>query len=92
MLFTISKKVIIEVEAICRTFLWSGSDHPSSNSHVAWDMVCLPYDKGGLNLRNFLLWNRAVVLSNYGLLIRRRIGYGYSGFTPITLKIKQYGT
>lgn len=61
-LFVIPKNVIKEVEVVCRIFLWSGSAQFSSKSPVAWDRVCPPYEQGGLNIRNFQVWNMVTVL------------------------------
>lgn len=56
------KKLIREVEAVCRNFLWTGLERLSKKPLVAWEVVCAPYKTGGLNIKNFVQWNRFVVL------------------------------
>ncbi|CAJ2661953.1 unnamed protein product [Trifolium pratense] len=53
------KKVIHKINAICRSFLWSGGAVITRKSLVSWDHVCAPKAKGGLNLISLEEWNRA---------------------------------
>lgn len=56
--FCLPKKVMKQVETLCRTFLWTGSTYASRKSLVAWQGVCLPKSYGGLNIRNLALWGQ----------------------------------
>lgn len=56
-LFIIPKKVIKEVECVCRNFLWTGLDGKSQKSPIAWENVCKPFKYGGHNIRRLALWN-----------------------------------
>ncbi|CAJ2669420.1 unnamed protein product [Trifolium pratense] len=53
------KKVIHKIDAICRSFLWTGGAVVTSKSPVAWKHVCAPKAQGGLNLLSLEEWNRA---------------------------------
>ncbi|XP_058782828.1 uncharacterized protein LOC131657447 [Vicia villosa] len=55
----IPKAVIGRVEAICRSFLWSGTDTITRKSPVSWQKVCTPKNRGGLNIIALYNWNRA---------------------------------
>jgi hypothetical protein len=48
------KKVIHKINAICRSFLWSGGTVITRKSLVAWDHVCASKAQGGLNLISLL--------------------------------------
>lgn len=61
-LFIVPKKIVKEVEVICRRFLWSGADLHSSKASIAWDTVCQPLKFGGINLKHFTTWNHATIL------------------------------
>ncbi|XP_058766697.1 uncharacterized protein LOC131640300 [Vicia villosa] len=50
--FPIPKAVIHKIEAIGRSFIWSGSHDVTRKSHVAWRTVCRPYSQGSLNIIN----------------------------------------
>ncbi|XP_074283223.1 uncharacterized protein LOC141607771 [Silene latifolia] len=41
-IFVISKTVIGKIEAICRGYLWHGSELKESRSLVAWEKICKP--------------------------------------------------
>lgn len=60
--FILPKKVIKKVEAICQNFLWNCLEGGSKKAAVAWDTLCSDYLCGGLGLKNFEIWNKAVVL------------------------------
>lgn len=58
--FILPKSVIDELNAICRKFLWSGTDLSSKVPLVSWKTVCHPYKEGGLAIRNIETSNKAV--------------------------------
>ncbi|XP_019226216.1 PREDICTED: uncharacterized protein LOC109207700 [Nicotiana attenuata] len=60
-IFLLPKKVMKMVEAICRSFLWTGTSSVSKKALVSWEKVCLPQVVGGLNVMNMVYWNKAVV-------------------------------
>lgn len=45
--FPLPKGVLHNIEAICRSFLWSNSDTVTRKSPVAWEKVCTPKRQGG---------------------------------------------
>ncbi|XP_021721357.1 uncharacterized protein LOC110688913 [Chenopodium quinoa] len=60
-IFILPKKILKEVEARFRCFLWTGSSAPAKKSLVAWNNVCLPKVCGGWNLLSLPEWNKAAV-------------------------------
>ena len=40
-IIVLPKKVIKEIQIICRNFLWTGLDANSRKARVAWDTICL---------------------------------------------------
>ena len=60
-LFILPKKIIKQIEAICRNFLWSQSTNYHKTPQVTWDTICKPKAQGGLGIHNFHLWNIAVI-------------------------------
>lgn len=58
------KQVIHCVEAVCRSFLWTGMDKVTRKSPVAWKSVCKPKKNGGLNLIDMMTWNKACMVKN----------------------------
>ncbi|XP_019235766.1 PREDICTED: uncharacterized protein LOC109216090 [Nicotiana attenuata] len=60
-LFIIPVKVLKIIEAICRSFIWSGSNTITKKAYVSWDRMCTPKSAGGMNLINFLLWNKVAI-------------------------------
>lgn len=60
-IFLLPKKVIRELEAICRKFLWSGSNE-GRRAPIAWSTVCSPKCIGGFRIKDFISWNKVGVL------------------------------
>ncbi|XP_058783955.1 uncharacterized protein LOC131658705 [Vicia villosa] len=54
-------KVLNEITAIQRKFLWSGSDFKRSINWVSWEIVCKPIDEGGLGVKNVEVLNVALL-------------------------------
>ncbi|XP_058734199.1 uncharacterized protein LOC131605929 [Vicia villosa] len=61
MCFPIPKTVIHKIEAICRAFVWTGTDK-SRKSPIAWTRVCSSIKNGGMNLIHMETWNRVAML------------------------------
>jgi hypothetical protein len=59
--FPLPKQVIKQIEAICRSFLWSGKDEISRKVPVAWEKICEPKISGGLNVISLIEWNQATI-------------------------------
>ncbi|XP_019266370.1 PREDICTED: uncharacterized protein LOC109243825 [Nicotiana attenuata] len=55
-IFPLPKKVIQQVEAMCRKFLWTGDTGSSKKALVAWNKLCRPKTKGGLNVTDLNTW------------------------------------
>nr|XP_009776653.1 PREDICTED: uncharacterized protein LOC104226374 [Nicotiana sylvestris] len=56
--FPLPKKIIQMVEGICKRFLWTGDTNSSKEALVAWEKMCRPKSKGGLNITDLSTWNR----------------------------------
>uniref|UniRef100_A0A803PKT9 Reverse transcriptase zinc-binding domain-containing protein n=1 Tax=Cannabis sativa TaxID=3483 RepID=A0A803PKT9_CANSA len=55
------KKVIKEIEAICRSFLWIVKDMMAGAGCISWEKICTPKREGGLGIMNIALWNIAAM-------------------------------
>ncbi|XP_060170471.1 uncharacterized protein LOC132601403 [Lycium barbarum] len=56
------KKVMKLIDAVCRSFLWTGMGKISKKALVSWEKICQPQAAGGLNVIHMGLWNKAVIL------------------------------
>lgn len=54
--------IIKLIERIQRQCLWRGSSDNSRQSLAAWNLVCLPKNKGGLGVLNLKVQNEALLL------------------------------
>ncbi|XP_021769724.1 uncharacterized protein LOC110733966 [Chenopodium quinoa] len=60
-IFVLPKKVLKEIEARFRVFLWTGKCNPSKKALVSWFQVCLPKVSEGWNLISLYEWNLAAI-------------------------------
>uniref|UniRef100_A0A803Q484 Reverse transcriptase zinc-binding domain-containing protein n=1 Tax=Cannabis sativa TaxID=3483 RepID=A0A803Q484_CANSA len=60
-IFILPKKLLKDIEATCRSFLWKGTQDGAGSGLVAWDYVCRPKAAGGLGFRNVQHWNMATL-------------------------------
>uniref|UniRef100_A0A803Q7H7 Reverse transcriptase zinc-binding domain-containing protein n=1 Tax=Cannabis sativa TaxID=3483 RepID=A0A803Q7H7_CANSA len=58
------KRVIADVEAVCRSFLWKGQSAMASPGSVAWGNMCKPKKAGGIGFMSIHEWNKAAVIKN----------------------------
>ncbi|XP_074266942.1 uncharacterized protein LOC141590236 [Silene latifolia] len=77
-IFILPKTMISKIEAICRKYLWHGTDHKESPSLVSWDQICKPRKQGGLGVKDFHVWNLATVrnMEHYSITL------GYQWLNP----------
>jgi hypothetical protein len=69
-LFHLSRSVAARLEKLQQDFLWGGLGEESKFHLVRWSKVCSPISDGGLGIRNFLLFNHALLgkwLWRYGI-------------------------
>lgn len=59
--FPMPSAVLKQVASLCRNFLWAKAEGSSSKPLVAWKMVCLPKNLGGLGLFSLAEWNMALL-------------------------------
>ncbi|XP_077237235.1 uncharacterized protein LOC143878904 [Tasmannia lanceolata] len=57
--FNLPQSSINEIECICRTFLWSGSNSKKCYHPVAWEVICQTKEEGGIGIRRLLDLNKA---------------------------------
>lgn len=60
--FIIPQGCINKIESLCSRFLWSGNVDNPKTVKVSGKSCCLPMDEGGLGLRRFSIWNKALCL------------------------------
>ncbi|XP_058746559.1 uncharacterized protein LOC131619487 [Vicia villosa] len=56
-----AKCVIKHIEAVCRSFIWSGGAEITRKAPVAWDKMCEPKNSGYLNITALNEWNVATL-------------------------------
>lgn len=71
-IFVLPKKIMKEVDAIMRTFLWSGASMRRATAKVAWSDVCTPKAEGGLGIPNMVVANRAYMTKHVWNLAKKK--------------------
>ncbi|GKB52217.1 putative reverse transcriptase domain-containing protein [Tanacetum coccineum] len=66
--FILPSRVLCDLEQIMRGFLCS-QDMQKGKSKVAWEVVCLPKDEGGLGLRRLDYFDKALMVSHIWKLL-----------------------
>ena len=54
----ILRKFSLAIEKIQKTFLWTGVENQKRLPLIAWENVCMPFEKGGLGLRRITTMNK----------------------------------
>ncbi|XP_070035530.1 uncharacterized protein [Nicotiana tomentosiformis] len=71
-IFMLPKKITKLIEAICRSFLWTGNNNISKKALLAWEKVCQPRSAGGFNVMDIGLWNKAAVSKQFWNLCKEK--------------------
>lgn len=59
--FKIPKCIIDGIEKMCRSFFWGQKEDERKLAWVAWEKMFLPKKDGGMGIRNFEVFNRALL-------------------------------
>jgi len=70
--FVLPKKITKLIEAMCRSFLWTGEGSISKKALLAWEKVCLPKSAGGFNIMNIAVWNKAAICKQFWNLCKEK--------------------
>ncbi|XP_060210676.1 uncharacterized protein LOC132637634 [Lycium barbarum] len=71
-IFILPKRVMKLVDAVCRSFLWSGKGEVTKKELVSWARICLPKSAGGQNVMNICLWNKAAVIKQLWAIVDKK--------------------
>ncbi|GJY29993.1 putative RNA-directed DNA polymerase, eukaryota, reverse transcriptase zinc-binding domain protein [Tanacetum coccineum] len=67
--FVIPTRVLLDIEQIMRNFLWCPGTSSKGKAKVAWEVVCLPKNEGGLGVRRLDHFNSALMVSHIWKLL-----------------------
>ncbi|XP_022030437.1 uncharacterized protein LOC110931348 [Helianthus annuus] len=71
--FILPNRVILELEALMRNFLWSqDSAFQKGRAKVSWKAICVPKFEGGLGIRRIRDVNKALMTAHIWSIISRR--------------------
>ncbi|XP_055830987.1 uncharacterized protein LOC129900029 [Solanum dulcamara] len=60
-IFLLPKRVMKEIIAICRNFIWSGQVNSNQAPLIALERICATKREGGLGIQDRLKWNEAAI-------------------------------
>lgn len=83
----VPKHIINDIRVICRKFIGS-TKHPP----IVWDTLARPRDDGGWGLKDLNAWNKALLEQSVWKIQEKRIHFGLSGLTTITVTWALYGS
>lgn len=64
-IFSLPVGIGAAVDQICRSFLWTGGEGCQGKAKVAWSQVCYPRQQGGLDFKEVLSWNKALIFQYF---------------------------
>ena len=86
-LFRVPSRVVDKLVRLQRRFLWGGGPEKNKIAWIRWETVCLPEEKGGLDIKNFNLallakwkWN---LFQHQGELWARVLESKYGGWRSL---------
>ncbi|GKB85769.1 RNA-directed DNA polymerase, eukaryota, reverse transcriptase zinc-binding domain protein, partial [Tanacetum coccineum] len=69
--FVLPTRVLLDIEQLMRGFLWCQGSMHKGKAKVAWDVVCLLKDEGGLGVKHLDLFKKALMTSHVWKLLLR---------------------
>ncbi|GJY74743.1 reverse transcriptase domain, reverse transcriptase zinc-binding domain protein [Tanacetum coccineum] len=89
--FTLPTSVLLNIEQILRHFLWCHGSSGKGKSKVAWEIVCLPKEEGGLGIRRLECFNLALMATHvWKLLILKESLWGWINILSLRPIIRRF--
>ncbi|GJR89610.1 uncharacterized protein Tco_0213621 [Tanacetum coccineum] len=70
--FLLPKRITDDIEQAMRGFLWCQGEMKKGRAKVAWNVVCLPKNEGGLGVKNLESFNIALMTTDIWNIITRK--------------------
>ncbi|GKA24782.1 hypothetical protein Tco_0710815 [Tanacetum coccineum] len=70
--FMLPTRILLDIEQIMRGFLWCNGKLRSGKAKVAWEVVCLPKDEGGIGIRRLDTFNKPLMTTHVWKLLTRK--------------------
>ncbi|GJW33276.1 hypothetical protein Tco_0053308 [Tanacetum coccineum] len=67
--FILPSRVLLDIEQLMRGFLWCQGELHKGRAKVAWEVVCLPKDEGGLGMRRLDIFKKALMVTHIWKLL-----------------------
>ncbi|MFS7978016.1 putative RNA-directed DNA polymerase [Helianthus anomalus] len=71
-IFLLPAKIVSDLERRMRAFLWTGKNQLNVKAKVAWKLVCLPKNEGGLGVRCIADVNKALISNHIWSILANR--------------------
>ncbi|XP_074347029.1 uncharacterized protein LOC141685850 [Apium graveolens] len=69
--FLLPSAIHATIQSMLTRFLWKGNINNKGGAKVAWNVICLPREEGGLGLKNMAEWNKAQLIHHLIKVITR---------------------
>nr|GEW37595.1 hypothetical protein [Tanacetum cinerariifolium] len=92
-IFILPSHVLSNIEHIMRGFLWCHGSMRKGRAKVAWDVVCLPKDEGGLGESLWVKWVHVYKLKDqnfWDIPIRGRMSWGWRKVLQMRPLVREY--
>ncbi|GJU96907.1 RNA-directed DNA polymerase, eukaryota, reverse transcriptase zinc-binding domain protein [Tanacetum coccineum] len=67
--FILPSCILLDIEKLMRDFLWCQGDMRKGKAKVAWEVVCLLNQEGGLGIRKLDVFNKALMVTHLWKLL-----------------------
>ncbi|GJX00618.1 putative RNA-directed DNA polymerase [Tanacetum coccineum] len=71
-MFILPTRVLLDIEQLMRGFLWCQGILGRGKAKVAWEVVCLPKEEGGLGIKRLADFNKALMTSHIWKLLSKK--------------------
>ena len=70
--FLLPTRIVEDIEEIMRSFLWCQGEMKKGKAKLAWNIVCLPKQEGGLGIKDLQSVNITLMTKNLWHIITRK--------------------
>ncbi|GKD81961.1 hypothetical protein Tco_1348800, partial [Tanacetum coccineum] len=70
--YLLPNTIIKDIDKMFKRFLWNPGESARGKARIAWKMVCMPKEQGGLGIKPLKRWNEVLLIRQFWKILENK--------------------